>query len=130
MYVLDTNILIYLFKGEGQVSHRMNTVSSDLIAIPSVVLFEIYVGIAKSTSPDRRIRLLNKLLSKSSILSLDESAARSAAQIRAQLEKAGQPISPCDVLIAGTAMSKDATLVTHNVREFSRVEGLFTEDWY
>ncbi|MEZ4591976.1 MAG: PIN domain-containing protein [Chloroflexota bacterium] len=56
--------------------------------------------------------------------------ARQAAQIRATLEKAGQPIGPYDLLIAGTALAHNHTLVTHNVKEFSRVAGLQLEDWY
>jgi tRNA(fMet)-specific endonuclease VapC len=56
--------------------------------------------------------------------------AMSAATIRAQLEQQGTPIGPMDILIAGTAVSLQATLVTHNVREFSRISGLAIADWY
>ena len=56
--------------------------------------------------------------------------AMAAATIRAQLEQQGTPICPMDILIAGTAVSLQATLVTHNVREFSRISGLAIADWY
>jgi len=56
--------------------------------------------------------------------------AQSAAMIRASLEKAGTPIGPMDTLIAGTALANQGTLVTHNAKEFSRVDDLQMTDWY
>jgi tRNA(fMet)-specific endonuclease VapC len=130
MYVLDTNTLIYFFKGIGQVAVRMEAVSPNKIAIPTVVLFELYVGIAKSQNPKPRQQLLDNLVSQIVILPFDQQASKCAALIRAQLEKAGNPIGPIDTLIAGTAKSQGATLVTHNVKEFSRIDELLIEDWY
>lgn len=130
MYVLDTNTLIYFFKNMGQVAERMRTVAPDDLAIPTVVLFELYVGIAKSQNPAPRKQLLGDFASQSVILPFDQKAARSAAQVRTQLEQSGQPIGPMDVLIAGIAMAQEAILVTHNVKEFSRINSLLIEDWY
>jgi tRNA(fMet)-specific endonuclease VapC len=130
MYVLDTNTVIYYFKGMGQVkTHLENTLATD-IAIPTVVLFELYVGLEKSTDPDKRRQQLNALLNRINILSFTREVAEVAAKIRANLEKQGQPIGPFDGLIAGTALAQQATLVTHNTREFQRVEGLMIVDWY
>ena len=130
MYVLDTNTVIYFFKGIGQVATRMNTASPNEIAIPTVVLFELYVGIAKSQNPEPRQQLLDRLVNQTVILPFDQQASRCAALIRAQLEKTGNSIGPIDTLIAGVAKSRDAILVTHNVKEFSRVDELLIEDWY
>ncbi|MEM9486423.1 MAG: type II toxin-antitoxin system VapC family toxin [Cyanobacteria bacterium P01_F01_bin.116] len=130
MYVLDTNTVIYFFKGMGQIATRMNAVSPNEIAIPTVVLFELYVGIAKSQNPEPRQRLLDNLVSQTVILPFDQQASKCAALIRAQLEKAGTPIGPIDTLIADTAKSRGATLVTHNIKEFSRVDDLLLDDWY
>ena len=63
------------------------------------------------------------------ILPFASEAAGDYAEIRLQLEKAGQPIGERDLLIAATARSRRLTVVTHNVREFSRVSGLKVEDW-
>jgi tRNA(fMet)-specific endonuclease VapC len=63
------------------------------------------------------------------IVEFDQEDARRAGEIRAALAKAGAPIGPYDVLIAGQALARSLTLVTHNVREFGRVEGLVVEDW-
>ena len=130
MYVLDTNALIYYFKGQGQVAQNLANVSAQEISIPTIVLFELQVGIAKSTSPTKRTQQLQQLLSQVNVVPFDRVMALAAATIRAQLEQQGLPIGSLDVLIAGTAVALQATLVTHNVKEFSRVEGLAIADWY
>jgi len=130
MYVLDTNTVIYYFKGMGQVASNMANVSPDEIAIPTIVLFELYVGIAKSANSERRRQQLTTFLSYVTVLPFTQTMAETAAIIRAKLESQGQPIGPMDCLIAGTALAQKATLATHNTREFSRVEGLLLTDWY
>lgn len=130
MYVLDTNTLIYYFRGQGKVADGLAKTPSQEIYIPTIVLFEIQVGIAKSNSPGKRAQQLQQLLNYINLASFDEAAAIAAARIRAQLEIAGTPIGPIDVLIAGTALSLNATLITHNIREFSRIQNLELEDWY
>ncbi|MFM6040895.1 MAG: type II toxin-antitoxin system VapC family toxin [Sphaerospermopsis kisseleviana] len=130
MYVLDTNTLIYYFKGQGQVAENLANVSAQEISIPTIVLFELQVGIAKSNSPAKRIQQLQKLLSRVNLVLFDREAALAAAKIRAELEQQGTPIGQMDVLIAGTAIALQSTLVTHNVKEFSRVSGLTIVDWY
>nr|WP_290226609.1 type II toxin-antitoxin system VapC family toxin [Trichocoleus desertorum] len=129
MYVLDTNTLIYYFKGQGQVAQNLASVSPQEISIPTIVLFELQVGIAKSSSPTKRTQQLQQLLSQVSLAPFDRDAALAAARIRAQLEKQGTPIGQMDILIAGTAIVLQATLITHNVNEFSRVSGLAIADW-
>jgi tRNA(fMet)-specific endonuclease VapC len=130
MYVLDTNTLIYYFKGQGQVAQNLANVSAQEISIPTIVLFELQVGIAKSNSPAKRIQQLQELLSRVNLVLFDREAALAAAKIRAELEQQGTPIGQMDVLIAGTAIALQSTLVTHNVKEFSRVSGLTIVDWY
>ena len=130
MFVLDTNTLIYLFKRMGNVYTRLlNTAPSD-VGIPSIALYELLVGIKKSTSPEKRRRQLAALTSVVQILPFGLDEAAYASQIRVDLEKIGQPIGPYDVLIAATALANHATLVTHNTKEFDRVKNLSTEDWY
>ncbi|MCC3424605.1 MAG: type II toxin-antitoxin system VapC family toxin [Microcoleus sp. PH2017_01_SCD_O_A] len=130
MYVLDTNTLIYYFKGQGQVAQNIANVSPQEIVISAIVIFELQVGIAKSNSPAKRTQQLQQLLSRVSVIAFDRDAAVAAAIIRAQLEQQGTPIGPIDVLIAGTAVALQGTLVTHNVKEFSRISGLAIADWY
>ena len=130
MYVLDTNTLIYFFKGIGSVSSFLLNTPPKSIGIPTIVLYELEVGIAKSVSPENRIGQLAALTSIVNILPFGIDEVRCAAKIRANLEKDGTPIGPYDVLIAGTALSNKGILVTHNTKEFERIEGLQLEDWF
>ncbi len=130
MYVLDTNTLIYYFKGQGQVAQNLASVSVREISVSTIVLFELQVGIAKSKSPAKRTQQLQQLLSRVNLVPFDQAAALAAARVRAQLEQQGTPIGQIDGLIAGIAIALKATLVTHNVNEFSRVPGLTIVDWY
>lgn len=130
MYVLDTNTLIYFFKGKGKVAQRMFLEVPANIGVPAIVIYELQTGIAKSNAPRKRTQQLNSLMRAITVLPFSTEEAKSSALIRAGLEKKGKPIGPYDVLIAGTAMAHQATLVSHNLEEFKRVEGLKTEDWY
>ena len=130
MFVLDTNTLIYFFKGKGRVAERLFKEAPADIGIPAIVIFELQTGIAKSTSPKKRTTQLNNLLDAVKVLPFSSEEAKASAQIRTRLEKKGTPIGPFDVLIAGTAMASQGILVSHNLLEFNRVDGLRTEDWY
>ena len=129
-YCLDTSTLIHFFKGLGNVSKRLLATPPGEIAIPAVVIFELEVGIGKSTSPRKRIAQLQEITSLVNVISFGQPEAKSAAGIRIKLEKQGTPIGPYDILIAASAMANNSTLVTHNKREFERVAGLKIEDWY
>ncbi|XOF34282.1 MAG: type II toxin-antitoxin system tRNA(fMet)-specific endonuclease VapC [Candidatus Electrothrix sp. YB6] len=130
MYLLDTNTLIYFFKGKGRVAENLLSKSPKEIAVSSIVLFELEVGIAKSDSPAKRRQQLNVLTSVITTIPFTYKEAKTAAIIRAELEKSGTPIGPYDTLIAGTALRADCVLVTNNTKEFSRVENLQLEDWF
>ncbi|MGD9136170.1 MAG: type II toxin-antitoxin system VapC family toxin [Desulfobacterales bacterium] len=129
-YILDTNTLIYFFKGLGDVSKKMLAQPPSEIAIPTVVLFELEVGIAKSTSPRKRKSQLQEFTALVNVLPFGIAESKFAAQIRVKLEKQGLPIGPYDVLIAATAMANNMILVTHNQKEFGRIESLKIEDWF
>lgn len=130
MFVLDTNTLIYFFKGQGRIAERLLSMPPAEIAVPAVVVYELEVGIAKSSQPTKRRRQLDDLLDAISVWPLDRDAANAAATIRARLEAKGEPIGTLDILIAGTALSKRAILVTRNEREFKRVQGLSVANWF
>ena len=130
MYVLDINTLIYFFKGLGNVHSALLKEAPNTIGIPTIVLHELEVGIAKSNSADKRITQLEALTSIVNSLPFGKNEVRCAAAIRADLEIMDTPIGAYDVLIAGTAMSNQGILVTHNTKEFERIEGLQLEDWY
>ena len=130
MYILDTNTLIYYFKNQGNVAQNLEAVSPENIVISTIVLFELQVGLAKSMSPTKRSQQLQQLLHRVTLVPFDRDAALAAGTICAQLEQQGTPIGPMDILIAGTAVALQGTIVTRNGREFSRIVGLPIVDWY
>ena len=129
-YLLDTNTLIYYFKGLGNVKERLLVCQPSEIVLSSVVYYELQVGILRSTSPQKRIAQLAILKNQVSWVDFDEKSAEATAQIRVELERIGKPIGSYDVQIAGMAMANDLILVTHNTGEFGRVSGLKLEDWF
>ena len=130
MYVLDTNTLIYFFRGQGNVAAHLLALEPRHLGIPSVVVYELEVGLARSSDSTKRRRQLNSLLQAVNVLNFDRTAAEVAGTIKANLERDGLLIGPMDLLIAGTAMACSGILVTHNHREFGRLSGLRIEDWF
>ena len=110
--------------------YREAEASEDCLALSSVVLFELWYGVAKSAQVPENTERLRVLLSGDlDLLDFDNEDARTAGQVRAALEKAGTPIGAYDLLIAGQALRRGLTVVTANTSEFSRVTGLSWVDW-
>ncbi len=130
MYLLDANAVIDLFKRRGRIADRVLATPPGEIGLASVVLFELEVGAAKSKRPRANRRQIEELARLVRLVPFGPAEARAAARIRADLETHGRKIGPYDTLIAGTARARGAVLVTHNTREFQRIEGLTVEDWY
>ena len=129
-YALDTNTLIYFFKGLGNIKNHLLSVPPSEIALPAIVLFELEFGVARSSSPRKRISQLKDFTDLVNIIPFGPAEAKAAAQIRLKLEKKGIPIGPYDVSIAASAKTNNLILVTHNLKEFKRFEGLQVEDWF
>ena len=129
-YVLDTNTLIYYFKGIGNIANQLLATPPNDIGIPTIVLYELEVGIAKSVRPRKRKAQLQEFISLVNMIPFSYGEAKCAAGIRVKLEKKGSLIGPYDILIAASAMANNNILVTHNQREFQRIRGLKLEDWY
>lgn len=132
-YLLDTNAVIALLRNkptEVREAFRAAETAGDYLAVSSVVLFELWYGVAKSTHVSENTERLQVFLSGDiDLLSLDDADAKSAGRVRAALEKSGTPIGPYDLLIAGQALTRGLTLVTANTGEFARVPGLDWADW-
>jgi tRNA(fMet)-specific endonuclease VapC len=100
------------------------------IATSSVVAFELWYGVCKSTRPDANAERLNLFFGGPiDVLDFEAEDGREAGRIRAALEAIGKPIGAYDLLIAGQALHRGARLVTSNSSEFARVTGLAWEDW-
>lgn len=131
MYLLDSNVCIRLLNesASSNMARKLAELTPDDIRLCSVVKSELYYGAYKSTRRDRNLANLNRFFSQFISLPFDDKAAAIAGQVRAQLDVAGTPIGSNDLLIAAIALSNDLTLVTHNTREFGRINGLKYEDW-
>lgn len=130
MYALDTNTVVDFFRGTGRVADRLLATPPADVAIPSVVLYELEVGIERAANAERRRGQLHELTARAALLPFGAPEAEASTRLRTELERRGEPIGPLDTLIAGTALARGAILVTHNTREFGRVTGLRVQDWY
>lgn len=130
-YLLDTNICIALIKDQDE--HIIKKIDSNALGesvISTITVHELEFGIANSAKKDKnKSALQNLLLAKIPCVEFDMQAAEVSGQIRAELKQKGKPIGPYDVLIAGHALTLGLTLVTRNVKEFSRVKDLSIEKW-
>ena len=129
-YMLDTNICIYAIKHKPeQVFMRLQEHDPIDICISSVTYAELVHGVEKSKAIEKNRVALALLLANIEIMNFDSLAAESYGKIRADLEKAGTPIGPLDMMIAGHAMALGYTVVTNITKEFDRVKGLKLENW-
>ncbi len=129
-YLLDTNTCIRYLNGKSEsIRQSLESKRPHDIALCSVVKAELFYGAMKSANPEKNLAKQQQFAGPFISLPFEDKAAERYGQIRAKLEKLGTPIGPNDLLIAAIAVANDVTLVTHNTREFSRVEGLKLEDW-
>lgn len=126
-YLLDTNAVIAVLNRNDTFIQTMTQHAPTDIGVSAVSWFELQYGAHKSQRSTENLTRLGKL--RFEILPFDASAADMAGRIRADLERRGLPIGGFDTLIAGHALSRGLTLITHNLREFRRVEGLSAESW-
>lgn len=128
--MLDTNICIYIIKHKPEsVYRRLMKIRPEDVCISSITYSELSYGVEKSEQKDRNRLALTLMLSNIEILEFDTAAAEEYGNIRARLEKTGTLIGSLDMLIAAHAKASGCTLVTNNLKEFSRVEGLKAENW-
>lgn len=129
-YLLDTNVCVDYLNGRyPNVVRRIQSTVPDDLCVSSVVAAELRYGADRSSKARRNHSRLDLLLSEIRCLSFDEEAARVFGRVRSRLEAKGRPIGPYDMQIAAHALSRALTLVTDNVDEFSRVDGLKVENW-
>jgi tRNA(fMet)-specific endonuclease VapC len=128
-YMLDTNLCIRVLRYRPTGLRERFSRETGALCISAIVLTELLVGAAKSTKPVENRREIDRFTARLEVLAFDDNAAAHAADIRAALERSGQPIGGYDTLIAGHARSRGLIVVTGNLREFNRVAGLRAEDW-
>ena len=130
MWILDTNICIYLIKKKpDRLLARLREVDINAVAVSAITVAELQYGVAKSARPEQNGLALAALLAPLSVEPFDDAAAAVYGTVRAVLERAGTPIGSMDLLIAAHALALSRTLVTNNARELRRVKGLKVENW-
>jgi tRNA(fMet)-specific endonuclease VapC len=128
-YMLDTNLCIRVLRDRPpELRGRFND-EAEALCTSTVVLSELLYGAAKSAKPVENRRAVEGFAARLAVLPFDGDAAAHAGEIRAALERRGQPIGACDLLIAGHARSRGLIVVTTDLDAFGRVEGLRCEDW-
>lgn len=128
-FLLDTSTVSHLIRApQGIIRDRIAEVGEDAVCLSIVVAAELRFGAAKRKSQPLE-RRVEAILSAIPVLPLEAPVDAHYAEIRAELEAAGRPIGPNDLIIAAHARALGLTLVTHNAGEFARVPGLDVEDW-
>jgi tRNA(fMet)-specific endonuclease VapC len=129
-YLLDSNACVIYLNGRSErLRQRLNATPAAEIFVCAIVKGELFYGSRRSNNPTKSLQVQQEFLSQFVSLPFDDAAAEVYGDIRAALAQAGTPIGPNDLQIAAIALASNLTLVTHNTREFSRVQGLKLEDW-
>ena len=131
MYLLDTNICIFLIRNKlSRLKERLLKCNPEQVFLSSITVAELEYGASKSKDREKnREALLNFCADFGNIIDFSNADAEAYGIIRAYLERTGRPIGPYDMQIAAQAMTRNLTVVTHNYDEFSRVPLIKVEDW-
>jgi tRNA(fMet)-specific endonuclease VapC len=129
-YLLDTNVCIKILKGNSDsISRRISSIKNKDIVISSIVRYELFYGAYKSNKKEETLSVLRDFLDCFEDACFDETISDLCGRLRADLDMAGTPIGPYDLQIGAIALANNLTLVTHNIKEFSRIPDLKIEDW-
>jgi tRNA(fMet)-specific endonuclease VapC len=128
-YMLDTSIVIYTIKNRPEKVRDAFKRHYGQMSISTITLVELIYGAESSSNPERNLADIEGLAARVDVLDYDDQAAIHTGQIRSELKKIGQPIGPYDQMIAGHARATGLIVITNNLKEFSCVPGLRTENW-
>lgn len=129
-YLLDTNAcIVYIRNLHSGVRRKLESLPKSEIAVCSIVKAEMFYGSMKSENPQKSLIIQQKFFNQFHSLPFDDEAALIFGEIRADLAKKGTPVGAYDLQIAAIALANNLILVTHNTKEFSRINNLKTEDW-
>lgn len=130
MFCLDTNIWSYLLRRPNEsLVRRLKTCRASDLCLTEIIRAELLYGALRSSRAESLKNQIEQMLAPYKSIPFDRVAADHYAEIRVHLERAGTPISPNDLIIAATARASGATLITANLREFSRIPELQCADW-
>lgn len=130
MYLLDTNICIYALKGKfPNIAQKLLEIPPEKIKISTITVMELEYGAAKSKWGEQSREAMRAFIAAFEIIPFTDKDAFVCGSLRAKLAAAGTPIGAYDIMIAAQGLSHNLTVISHNVKEFSRVPNLTLEDW-
>lgn len=127
-YLLDTNICIYLFKGQFDLAEKIDSVGIAKCFLSEITIAELKYGAANSQFPEKNNKKIEQLQQNFIVIPIFNSLDIYARE-KARLKKIGNILDDFDLLIGATAISNDLTLITRNVSDFDRLEGIQIRDW-
>jgi len=128
MYLIDTNIVIYLFKGRYDIPKKIAAKGKDNCFISEITLAELKYGAEKSDKIEFHKNVINDFIKEIRILPIIN-VLDIYAKEKVRLEKSGMRLDEFDLLIGATALANNFTLVTNNLNHFSRMENIKIENW-
>lgn len=130
MYFIDTNTCVYFLKGKyPSIAEEFKKHKPEEIKIPSMVKAELLFGVEKSKHKEKNLEACNEFLEPFDVMAFDDRSTPIYGKLRSLLERKGSPVGPNDMIIAATVMARNGVLITHNINEFKKIDGLALEDW-
>ena len=129
--IADTSFLIDIMRSDKDAIKKAEEIekNGNTIAVSSISIFELFVGVALSIKQDQERNKINRILNGLSIISFDGDSAKEAGRISAQKRKHGSTIEPEDSMIAGICLRRNEILITRNIKHFNDIEGLKIESY-
>jgi len=128
-HLLDTSVCVEVLRGNPRVTARLSALRATDVAVSAMTLAELWHGVRKSQRADAMREVVDRFLAPLNVVPFERAAAEAHAASRYALEGKGHPIGERDLIIAATALAHGLTVVTGNLREFTRVPGLRVEEW-
>lgn len=128
-YLLDTNIIIYWWKGNKNIENKIIEVGLGNLALPYFVISELYFGAYKSIKVNENLEKINELIDYIPIINSNNSIMKTVGQIKAELQSKGNNLDDADIHIAAVALDLDIILVSNNIKHFMKIEYLKLENW-
>jgi len=130
MYILDTNICIYLLNGNKKIESKIKSIGIYSIAITNTILAELYFGAYNSVKIKENIDRVDEFRKNLTVIPEDAETSRLFGKLKAELKSSGNLIDDFDILIASIALANDCTIVTNNETHFKRIKNLTVVNWY
>jgi len=127
-YLIDTNICIHYFKGQFKLKEKIESIGFENFAISEITLAELIYGAEKSQKVEKNLKVVENFADKIEILPI-LTCLRVYGKEKARLRSIGKTISDLDLFIGSTAIVNNMVMVTRNIREFERIEGITIENW-